>query len=180
MKRKVQDIHVDKILLNVRSVLLFGEIDTPMANQIISKLVALDSLNTRPITMYINSPGGCVADGLAIADTMKGIQSQVITMVMGEACSMASVISTCGDKRYVLPHAIWMMHDMSVYAGDYYAKTRAREKSWQHYYNTLINILKKYTKLSQAEFDLAERGELWLNAEECVKKGVADKIINSI
>lgn len=100
-------------LLKDRIIMLSGEIEDNMANTIIAQLLFLDAQDaTKDIYLYINSPGGVITSGLAILDTMNFIKSDVQTIAMGMAASMASVLLTCGTKgkRFALPNAEVIIH----------------------------------------------------------------------
>ena len=95
-------------LLKDRIIMLSGPIDDDVANSIIAQLLFLDAQDSdKDIYLYINSPGGVVTAGLAIYDTMRFIKSDVQTIVMGMAASMASVLASSGTKgkRFALPHS---------------------------------------------------------------------------
>ena len=103
-------------LLKDRIIMLSGEIEDNMANAIIAQLLFLDAQDSdKDIYLYINSPGGVITSGMAIYDTMNFIKSDVQTIVMGMAASMASVLATAGTKgkRFALPHSQIMIHQPS-------------------------------------------------------------------
>lgn len=103
-------------LLRDRVILLEGEVHDQMANLIVAQLLFLESEdNTKDIFMYINSPGGSVTAGMAIYDTMQFIKPDVSTIVMGQACSMGSLLAQAGaaGKRLILPNARHMIHQPS-------------------------------------------------------------------
>ena len=100
-------------LLKDRIVFVGGEIDDDMANAIVAQLLFLQAQDPkREVSMYINSPGGCVTAGLAILDTMKMVKCPVATYCVGQAASMGAVLLAAGEKgrRYALPHARIMVH----------------------------------------------------------------------
>merc|ERR1711998_220564 len=100
-------------LYRERIIFLGQEIDDEIANQIIAVMLYLDSEdNSKPIYLYINSPGGSVISGLAMYDTMKHIKSEVVTINVGLAASMSSFILAAGGKgkRLALPHSRVMIH----------------------------------------------------------------------
>ena len=97
-------------LLQDRIIFLTGEIDDTMSNIIISELLYLDNINHENIYIYINSPGGAITSGMGIYDTMKFIESKVITIGVGMCASMAAFLLSSGDERYVLPNAEVMIH----------------------------------------------------------------------
>lgn len=103
-------------LLKDRIIMLSGPIDDDVANSIIAQLLFLDAQDSdKDIYLYINSPGGVVTAGLAIYDTMRFIKSDVQTIVMGMAASMASVLASSGTKgkRFALPHSEVLIHQPS-------------------------------------------------------------------
>ena len=100
-------------LLEDRIIFLGDAIDSAVANTVIAQLLFLEKADTTaPITMYVNSPGGHVTAGLAIYDTMQYIKPDVITVCVGLAASMGSVILAGGakGKRYALKHSEIMIH----------------------------------------------------------------------
>lgn len=99
-------------LLQDRIVFLTGEIDDVVANIIVSELLYLDSLNHEDIYLYINSPGGSVTSGMAIYDTMNYVKSDIKTIAVGMAASMASLLLCSGTKgkRCALSNAWVMIH----------------------------------------------------------------------
>ncbi len=177
LKKIDKAIEIDQILLENRQLFLFDEIDCKLANQINRELFALDKINNKPIVLRINSPGGSLASGYSIIDTMKIIRSPVITIVSGYACSMAGLISVSGDQRVMTKNAIWMAHDMSSYNEDYATKMIDYTDFLKKQQKKLFEFLGKYTKLSQAELTQARNGELWFFAKDAKKKGICDIIV---
>lgn len=108
---RVYDIY--SRLMEDRVIFLGEAIDSMVANTVIAQLLFLEKQDAKaPITMYINSPGGHVTAGLAIYDTMQYIKPDVITVAVGMAASMGSVILAGGakGKRFALPHTEIMIH----------------------------------------------------------------------
>lgn len=97
-------------LLQDRIIFLTGEIDDAMSNIIISELLYLDNINHENIYLYINSPGGAITSGMGIYDTMRFIESKVITIGVGMCASMAAFLLSSGDERYALPNVEVMIH----------------------------------------------------------------------
>ena len=103
-------------LLKDRVIMLDGEVTQHTASLICAQLLFLESDNPdKAISLYINSPGGSVTAGMAIYDTMNFIKPKIHTIVMGQACSMGSLLSTAGaaGKRMILPNARHMIHQPS-------------------------------------------------------------------
>lgn len=177
-KKKKLDIDIEQILLSKRQLFLFSAINEKSAKALIKNLIALDNLNNKPIVLWINSGGGCVSDGFSIIDVMKCIGSPVITLIVGQACSMAGVISIAGDKRWMAEHATWMAHEMAGGVwGDYTSKVLDRAGFLRKEQKKLMEFIKIHTKLTKRELRKAKKGELWLYPEDCIKKGIIDTVV---
>jgi ATP-dependent Clp protease protease subunit len=153
-----------------------------MSAMIVAQLLFLEADNPeKPISLYINSPGGSVSAGLAIYDTMNYIRCPVSTICMGQAASMGSLL-LCGGKagqRYILPHARVMIHQPS---GGYSGKAsdiadhakeilRVRERLNKIYQNHLTK------KRSLEEIEKLMVGDYFMDAQEAVDFGIVDKIL---
>lgn len=99
-------------LLKDRIIFISGEINDNLANSVIAELLYLDSIEKKDIFLYINSPGGSITSGMAIYDTMNYIKSDVSTICVGLAASMAAFLLSCGTKgkRFALPNSEIMIH----------------------------------------------------------------------
>ncbi len=90
---------------------------------------------------------------------------------------MATFIALCGTKRYMTKNAYWMGHEMRATVSDYYSKMKYRfayeEESWLR----LAKMYESKTKLTKKDIETIKYGELWLDAKQCLKKGIVDKII---
>lgn len=164
-------------LLKDRIVFLTGEIDMSVANIIISELLYLDSLNHEDICLYINSPGGEVCSGFAIYDTIEFIKSDVRTIVVGMAASMAAFLLACGDKRCALKNAEVMIHqplggiqgqatDIKIVA-DHILKTKKK----------LIEILAKKTKKKASILEADMERDFYMDSQEALDYGIIDEIL---
>ena len=103
-------------LLKDRIIMLSGEVNDQMANSVIAQLLFLDAQDSeKDINLYINSPGGVITSGLAMLDTMNFIKSDVQTIAIGMAASMASVLLAGGTKgkRFALPNSTILIHQPS-------------------------------------------------------------------
>lgn len=177
--KKFNKIDIEQLILQARYVYLFREITDHTAYETVTHIVGLSKLDEKkPICLYINSPGGCVDSGFAIIDAIQFIPNPVYTFISGMACSMAGVISIAGDKRYMSENSVWMSHDMSggIY-GDYTSKVIARAEYLKESQAKLFKFIQRYTKLNPKDINKAIHEELWLNSEQCLKKGVIDEII---
>jgi len=180
-KRKKVTLHSfdpREILHLHRQLFLYGPITDSVAHKIKQNLVAFDIVSNTPITLWLSSPGGSCSAGLSIIEIMKKIQSPVVTIISGEVASMASMISICGDQRYAFSTGIWMNHPMSSGQGvEYLNFIKDRTAFLARYNDILIKILKENTKLTPSDYKKIDGGELWLNSEEMLERGVIDKIL---
>ena len=182
--------NIDFEHFKAQQLFLYGEIDEESAQDIIKKMLLIDKINVglkkgksksktvTPITLWINSPGGSVTQGLAIIDIMSNISVPVVTLINGAAYSMAGIISVCGAKRVMTKNSTWMAHDMSggTAEGEYAEKIFARVDHLKWSQSKMFEIIRDKTKLTEEELSKARSGELWLPAEKCVEKGICDII----
>ena len=103
--------------LDQRKLFLWGGVDDESMEKLIRQMMYLNTLNHEDITLFINSPGGVISSGLALYDLMQTIESDVATVVMGQAASMGAVLSTAGakGKRYAWNHARIMIHQPLIH-----------------------------------------------------------------
>ncbi|MCA9347750.1 ATP-dependent Clp protease proteolytic subunit [Candidatus Saccharibacteria bacterium] len=167
-------------LLEDRIVYLGEDVNHHTANLIIAQLLFLESKDpNKDITLYINSPGGSVYDGLAIYDTMQFLKCDVSTVGIGMQASMGAFLMSSGakGKRFLLPNATVMIHQPSSGTRGKVTDMEIDLKEGLRLKNKLNEILAKNTgqKLEKVAND-AER-DYWMTAEEAVKYGIADKVI---
>ena len=179
-------------LLNERIVFLNGPVDDHSANIIVAQFLHLESQDAdKDINFYINSPGGLVTAGLSIYDVMQFVKPDVATFVMGQACSMGSFLAQAGapGKRYVLPESRTMVHRVSsgtpgtsgsvhVQELQFEDAKRAYEES-QRINKRLTELYVKHNTAGKTYEELFEtmKFDTFLSAEEAVKYGLADKVV---
>lgn len=167
-----------KILNKNRYILLYDEINNCSGDMVCSKLRAMDYLDhTAPISLEINSPGGMVSYGLSIIDTIENIKAPVYTIISGEACSMAAMISIVGNKRFITKNSVWMQHSSSDMLGGYVQHIKDATAFLIKMEERMNKIIKSRTKLSARQMNQIRNGELWLFAKEAKEFGIVDKII---
>jgi ATP-dependent Clp protease protease subunit len=169
-------------LLKERIIMLNGPVEDQMANIIVAQLLFLESENPdKDISLFINSPGGVVTAGMSIYDTMQFIKPDVSTYVMGQACSMGSLLATAGakGKRFMLPNARHMIHQPSGGA-------RGQATDMQIQVEEIIKIKKSLTEIyvkhnSQgktfAQMTADMERDKFMSADEALAYGLIDKII---
>lgn len=170
-------------LMRDRIILLEGEIRDHMANLIVGQLLFLESENPdKDISLFINSPGGSVTAGMAIYDTMQFIRPAISTFVMGQACSMGSLLAQAGaaGKRYILPHARHMIHQPSGGAGGQATDMEIQVKEILKMKQSLTEIYVKHNSGGKTYEHLKNDMErdYFMSAEESVAYGLADKVIS--
>lgn len=180
-KLNATQISVFSRLFMERILFLGTEINSDVANVINSQLLFLQMDNpSKPIDIYINSPGGSVADGMSIYDVAKSITCPVRTTCCGTAASMAAVLLASGDNgtRFSLPHSQIMLHAPSggtgrITAPDFRIAAKEMEKCEDMLYRVLASDMgKDYEYVKQ----ICDR-DYWLTPEEAIKEGVIDRII---
>ncbi|KZZ94556.1 ATP-dependent Clp protease proteolytic subunit [Ascosphaera apis ARSEF 7405] len=169
-------------LLKERIICLNGEVDETLSASIVAQLLFLEADNPeKPISLYINSPGGSVTAGLAIYDTMTYITSPVSTICIGQAASMGSLLLCGGSagKRFCLPHSSIMVHQPS---GGYFGQAsdiaiHAKEiLRVRQQLNTIYQRhLTKEMTLEEIE-KLMER-DYFMGAQEAKEMGIVDEIL---
>lgn len=168
-------------LMMDRQIFLGTEIDGDVANIIVAQLLWLDQQSNGDITIICNSGGGNVYDGLAIIDTMKYINSDVSTNVVGMAASMAAVISSSGTKgkRYILPHSRFMIHQPLSGSNGYKQASdlEIQVNEINNLKKELYEILSENSGLSYEEIEKMSDRDNWLTANEAIEKGFLDEII---
>jgi len=169
-------------LLKDRIIFLGGPIDDDAANLIIAQLLFLSNADSKnAIHFYINSPGGAITSGLAIYDTMRFLRCEVATYCVGQAASMAAVLLSGGHagKRFVLTNGRVLLHQpliSGILEGtatdlDIEAKEILRLR------NRLYKILSEHTGQTAEKIEKDCDRNLWLEAEEAISYGLADRIL---
>ena len=171
-------------LLRDRVILLEGEVHDQMANLIVAQLLFLESEDSsKDVQLYINSPGGSVTAGLAIYDTMQFIKPDVSTIVMGQACSMGSLLAQAGakDKRYILPNARHMIHQPSGGARGQATDMMIQVQEILEMKRNLTRIYEKHNSVGKTFEELMNDMERdnFMSAGQAVSYGLADKIIDN-
>jgi ATP-dependent Clp protease protease subunit len=169
-------------LLKERIVLLEGEVHDQMANLIVAQLLYLEAEDPkRDINLWINSPGGSVTAGMAIYDTMQFLAPDVSTVVMGQACSMGSLLAQAGakDKRMILPNARHMIHQPSGGARGQATDMEIQVREILAMKKNLTQIYVDHNSASKSFEDLARDMErdFFMSAEEAVAYGLADRVM---
>jgi ATP-dependent Clp protease protease subunit len=171
-------------LLNERIVFLNGPVDDYSANLVIAQMLHLESADSeKDIHLYINSPGGVITAGMGIYDVMQFIKPDVATYVIGQACSMGSFLSQAGHpgKRYMLPNSRHMIHQPSGGARGMASDIEISYKEILFWKKRLTELYVKHNTAGKtyAQFEADMDRDTFMSADEALKYGLCDAIINS-
>ncbi|KAJ2563403.1 hypothetical protein GGH12_002580 [Coemansia sp. RSA 1822] len=167
-------------LLKERIIMLNGPVNDSQSSLIIAQLLFLEAEDPdKPVSMYINSPGGSVTSGMAIYDTMQYVQCPISTLCTGQACSMGSLLLAAGAKgqRFALPNSSIMVHqpsggaegqasDIAIHAREI-LKTRER----------LNRIYAKHTGQNVDVIERAMERDNFMTPEEALAFGLIDRVL---
>jgi len=167
-------------LLKDRIVFLDGEINDITADLVVAQLLFLDGQDTeKDVNLYINSPGGSVTAGLAIYDTMQYIKSNIQTICVGQAASMAALILTAGTagKRYALPSSRVLIHQPWGGAQGQARDIGIQAKEIIRLKKLTINYFAKHSGKTVEQIAADMERDFYMSAEDAVAYGVVDSIL---
>lgn len=167
-------------LLKDRIVFLGTDVNDQIANSIVAQLLFLESEDAdKDITMYINSPGGSVTDGLAMYDAMQYVKCDVSTVCVGQCASMGAVLLAAGakNKRYILPHSRVMIHQPHGGARGQATDIEIQAKEIVKTKKVLNDILVQHTGQTLERIEKDSDRDYFLSADEAIKYGLVDKMV---
>lgn len=168
-------------LLNDRIIMLHVEVNTATASVVVAQLLFLESQDpTKDISLYINSPGGSVTDGLAIYDTMQYIKCDVSTICMGMAASMGAFLLSAGTKgkRLALPNSTIMIHQP---LGGYKGQATDMEIHTRYMLDTKARLNRILSENTGKPLDIIKNDterDNFMTAQEALEYGLIDKVID--
>jgi ATP-dependent Clp protease protease subunit len=182
---KMLNKKLEKLFFEKRSVYLWGVVDDKSAREVVSKFLLLDA--DKPgveIKFYINSPGGVVTSGMVMYDTMKMLKSPVSTICMGLAASMGSILLSGGvkGKRSIFPHGEVMIHQPSIgghiqgVSADLEIQAKQTRRVKEIGARILAENCGKTMEQIMKDFDR----DYWMDADEAIKYGIVDKLIEKL
>lgn len=169
-------------LLKERIIFLTGEVNDHVTSLICAQLLFLESENPKkPISFYINSPGGVVTSGLSVYDTMQYIKPEVHTVCIGQAASMGSLLLTAGQPkhRYSLPNSRIMIHQPSGGARGQAADIEIQAQEILRLRARLNEIYVEHTGQKLADVEKAMDRDNFMSADEAKKFGLIDEVVTS-
>jgi ATP-dependent Clp protease protease subunit len=169
-------------LLKDRTIFINGPIETAMSHVVIAQMLFLEAENPeQDIFLYVNSPGGEVTAGMAIYDTMQFIRPDVQTIVMGQACSMGSLLAQAGaaGKRKMLPNARHMIHQPSGGARGMQSDIEISYKEITYLKKRLTEIYVQHNSKGKTyeEFEKDMDRDTFMSAEQALNYGLIDQVI---
>ena len=167
-------------LLKERIVFIGSAIDQNTANQVCAQLILLEAEDAeRDISVYINSPGGSVTDGLAIYDTMQYVKPDVATICVGLAASMGQFLLCAGSpgKRYALPHSRILMHQPSGAMQGQAADIAIQAEQIIYLKRMMAERIAFHTGQPVERIELDSDRDRWFTAEEALEYGFIDHVI---
>ena len=176
---------LEKYFFDKRSVHLWGVVDDKSARDVVSKMLLLDADKSgEEIKFYINSPGGVVTSGMVIYDTMRMLKSPVVTICMGLAASMGSILLSGGvkGKRLIYPHGEVMIHQPSLgghiqgVSADLEIQAKQTKRVKDLGAKILADNCGKTMQQILKDFDR----DYWMDAKEAIEYGIVDQIVEKI
>ena len=143
--------------------------------------ISIPPADRKPIKLYINSPGGDVAEGLPIIAAIELSKTPVYTINVGQWCSMAFLIGITGHKRFSLPYATFLLHEGSSFAGGAANKVQDRVKFDERVEKEVIkpHVL-KHSNMKELEYDALVRVEYYLLPPDAKERGFIDEVVSDI
>ncbi len=184
--RGLQAIAIEDDFLRNRKVFLVGEVNDQSCNELIKQLLYLEADdNTRPVTIFINSPGGSVSSGLSVYDTIRLMKSPVTAVVMGIAASMGSIILLAcdADKRFMLPSSKIMIHDCSWgdrnFRGMKPHEVEEELKQLKGTNERLLSIIAERTGKSVRQVSKVTMHDKYFDADEAIEFGLVSAVLDA-
>jgi ATP-dependent Clp protease protease subunit len=176
---RVTQMDIFSRMMMDRIIWLAGPVNDRMSTVVQAQLMFLDNLETKDITLHIDSPGGSVKSGLSIVDVMDYVSSDIITINTGMAASMGSILLGAGTKgkRHSLRFSKVMLHQVSAGAYGNIQDMKISMAETEKYNKILFGLLGDYTNKTPEQVLSDSNRDLWLTAEEALAYGIIDNII---
>ncbi len=168
-----------------RQVFLWGAVTDKSSEEIIENMLYLEYIDPgKQISFFINSPGGIITSGMAIYDVMNSISSPIYTITIGMAASMGAILFGAGVKghRYILKHAKVMIHQPLI-SGQIIAPAMDIKIRAEEIKKTRMELNQILSKSTGKDISIIQKDtdrDFYMNSEEAIKYGIADKLIHNI
>lgn len=169
-------------LLRDRIIFIGTPINDFVANAVIAQMLFLQMEDPKKdISLYINSPGGSVTDGMAIYDTMNFLQCDIVTYCVGQAASMATLLLAAGTKgkRYALPNSRVMMHQPTGGATGQTSDISIAAKEILRWRQRMNELISSHTNKTPDEIANDSDRDFYLTAQDALEYGIVDKVIDA-
>lgn len=169
-------------LLRDRIIFIGTPINDFVANAVVAQMLFLQMEDPKKdISLYINSPGGSVTDGMAIYDTMNFLQCDIVTYCVGQAASMATLLLAAGTKgkRYALPNSRVMMHQPTGGATGQTSDISIAAKEILRWRAQMNELIASHTNKTAKEIAADSDRDFYLTAKEAMEYGIVDKVIEN-
>lgn len=168
-------VDTDRCLALIRSL---RDLDVQLRNERLTRGIP-DSFPATPIWLHINSEGGDLLTGLALADQLKGFATPIYSVVEGCCASAATLISMSCARRYMLPRSFMLIHELSGFAWGKYEAIKDEVVLMDMAMRQLKDFYVAHSKLSAKKIETMLQHDTWLNAQQCLDNGMIDEVIVS-
>lgn len=169
------DVDSDRVLALMRAV---KEIDRELRNERISRQIPDDYPQT-PIWLHIHSNGGDVFAGLSAADQLRGIKTPIFSVIEGMCASAATLIAISARRRYIMPSAFMLIHQISAFAWGTHEQFKDEMRLQEMLMETLMKWYSEHSKLDPEAIREMLRRDSWMNAQQALEAGFVDAILES-
>ena len=176
---RVTQIDIFSRMMMDRIIWLAGPVNDRMSTVVQAQLMFLDNIETKDITLHVDSPGGSVKSGLSIVDVMDYVSSDIVTINTGMAASMGSILLGAGTKgkRHSLRFSKVMLHQVSSGAYGNIQDMKISMAETEKYNKILFGLLGQYTNKPAEQVLEDSARDMWLTADEALAYGIIDNII---
>lgn len=173
---------IEEHFLNHRTIFIFSDINDKVAEEVVKKILYLDSISHDDIKLIINSPGGVISSGMAMLDVMELVKSDIVTIVTGHAASMGAALQCCGKngKRYAWPSARIMIHQPLI-NGTFRGTSSEIESEAEQITmmrERLNRLIAERTGQTYEKVSEDTDRDYWMSAEEALEYGMIDHVGN--
>lgn len=178
----ITQVSADSKLMSQRKVFIEGEINADTACEFVKKIMILNAEDfSKPISVFINTRGGCINSGMLIYDVIQTSQAPIRTFCIGRAYSMGAILLACGNHgRYILPHGEVMIHEplLGTQVGGNSSSIKSISESLLETKRKMNLILAKHTGQRVEDVEAATRYDHYFDPEESVRFGLVDEIVD--
>lgn len=167
------DVDTDRCLALIRSLC---DLDISLRNERLTRGIATDAAPV-PIWLHINSDGGDLLTGFAIADQLSAFDTPIYSVVEGVCASAATLIAMACTRRYILPRSFMLIHQLSTVAWGKYHEIKDEVVLLDMAMKQLKDFYSSHSKLSGEEVELMLAHDTWLNADQCLTNGIVDHVL---